>query len=99
MNTSLPKQHLPISFNRDFYEELNRKSPIAKTFKKNSDKYELLLTDLQLMDKPKVKLRQKISLGFQNTLRNLFDLILKAGNLPIIRDVLDVFRFLSTPRK
>ena len=99
MNTStLPKKHLAISLSRDFYDELHCKPfKIAKTFKKNSDQYELLLIDSQ--SQLKTKKNQSLGLLSQNILRNIFNAILQVGNLPLIRDILDIFRFLSAPRK
>jgi hypothetical protein len=108
MNSStLPKKQLSISLNREFYEELNlipARRSTGKTFKRNSDQYQLLLEDSQ----KSAKIKSKISLGqklgtFQKNLvekiRTFFsNLISTIANLPVIRDVLDICKFLFSPR-
>lgn len=99
MNTStLPKKQLSISLNRDFYEELSpRPYKMAKTFKKHSDQYQLLLTDSQTTSQNEEKAAQNSKLN--NFITSIFDFILGLKNWPIIRDFLEIFQFLATPRK
>jgi len=103
----IPKKQLSMPLSCDFYQEFNlipQARSIGKTFKNNDDQYQLLLKDSQKFAKIKqsVNLKERLNSFSTKLVKKISSLISNLisaiANLPIIRDILDICKFLFSSR-